>query len=274
MIARRFLLRAAILLLATAAAAAHPALAQVRTLDQVLSAKKLLVGVNPTLPPLASYDDKNEIVGYDVDIATRLAKMLGVDIELVKVGSPDRVPFVASGRVDIVMGALTRTPDRAKVIDFTVPIQTEALSVLTTEAKPYTTWKDLAGADVRLVQVRGTTPVDFIKANLPQAQVLLLDNYPDAVRALAQGRADAMIDVVDYLGNFMKTYSVNWKVLKEPVGGDVDYDCIGVAKGNATLKDWLNVALYSLGQSGFLSETYKKWFGIEMVVPVVPNPYF
>ncbi len=253
---------------------ALPAAAQVRTLDQILSAKKLVVGVNPTLPPLASFDDKNQIVGYDVDVATRLAKLLGVDVQFVQVGSPDRVPFVVSGRVDMVMGALTRTPDRAKVVAFTVPIQTEALSVLTTEAKPYTSWKDLAGPDIHLVQVRGTTPVDFIKANLPQAQVLLLDNYPDAVRALAQGRGDAMIDVVDYLGNFMKNYQVKWKVLKEPVGGDVDYDCIGVAMGNTSLKDWLNVALYSLGASGFMTDTYTKWFGIAPVVPVKPDPYF
>ncbi len=255
-------------------ALAHPAAAQVRTLDQILSANKLVVGVNPTLPPLASYDDKNQIAGYDVDIAERLGKLLGVPIELVKVGSAERVPFVATGKVDVVMGALTRTPDRAKVIDFTVPIQTEAMSVLTTEAKPYKSWKDLAGADIHLVQVRGTTPIDFIKTNLPQAQVLLLDSYPDAVRALAQGRGDAMIDVVDYLGNFMKNYQVAWKVLKEPIGGDVDYDCIGIAKGNVTLKDWMNVALYSLGSSGFLDETYKKWFGLEMIVPVKPNPYF
>jgi polar amino acid transport system substrate-binding protein len=255
-------------------ALAFPAAAQVRTLDQILSAKKLVVGVNPTLPPLAAFDDKNEIVGYDVDIAQRLGNMLGVEVELVKVGSPERVPFVATGKVDIVMGALTRTADRAKVVDFTVPIQTEAMSVLTTEAKPFKTWKDLDSPDVHLVQVRGTTPIDFIKASLPKAQVLLLDNYPDAVRALAQGRADAMVDVVDYLGNFMKNYQVAWKVLKEPIGGDVDYDCIGVAKGNASLRVWLNVALFSLGQNGFLDDTYKKWFGIEMTVPVKPNPYF
>ena len=70
-----------------------------------------------------------------------------------------------------------------------------------------------------LVQVRGTTPIDFIKANVPQAKLLLLDNYPDAVRALAQGRGDAMIDVVDYLGNFTKNYQVPWKILKQPIGG-------------------------------------------------------
>lgn len=264
---------AAIVCVGLLAGAPRPALAQVHTLDQILSAKKLVVGVNPTLPPLASMNDKNEIVGYDVDIAQKLGAMLGVPVELVTVGSPDRVPFVATGKVDIVMGALTRTPDRAKVIDFTVPIQTEALSVLTIEAKPFTTWQDLNKDSVTLVQVRGTTPLDFIKASVPQAKLLLLDNYPDAVRALAQGRADAMIDVVDYLGNFTKNYPVQWKILKQPIGG-VDYDSIGVAKGNDTLRNWLNIALFSLSENGFMAATYKKWFGIDMVVPIVANPYF
>jgi polar amino acid transport system substrate-binding protein len=262
-----------LMLLGMIAALPSHAWAQAHTLDQVLSAKKLVVGVNPTLPPLASMDDKNQIVGYDVDIAQKLGAMLGVPVELVTVGSPDRVPFVATGKVDIVMGALTRTPDRAKVIDFTVPIQTEALSVLTLDSKPFASWQDLNKPDVTLVQVRGTTPIDFIKQNVSQAKLLLLDNYPDAVRALAQGRADAMIDVVDYLGNFTKNYQVPWKILKQPIGG-VDYDCIGVAKGNDTLRMWLNVALFSLSENGFMASTYKKWFGIDMVVPVVANPYF
>ena len=246
---------------------------QAHTLDEILSSKKLVVGVNPTLPPLGTFDDKNQIAGFDVDVSQKLADMLGVSLEVVKVGSPDRVPFVASGKVDYVMGGLTRNPDRAKVIDFTVPIQTEALSVLTTAAKPFKTWHNLDNYTVTLVQVRGTTPLDFIKTNIPKAKLLLLDNYPDVVRAIAQGRGDAMIDVVDYVGLFMKNYSVDWKVLKEPIGS-VDYDCLGIMRGNESLKTWLNVALFSLQQSGFMDATYKKWFGIEMVVPIVPSPYF
>jgi polar amino acid transport system substrate-binding protein len=250
-----------------------PSLAQARTLDEILSSQKLVAGVNPTLPPLGSFNDKNEIVGFDVDLSQKLADMLGVKLEVVKVSSPDRVPFVASGKVDIVLGALTRNPDRAKVIDFTFPIQTEALSVLTTAAKPYKTWQDLNSPSVTLVQVRGTTPLDFIKANIPNAKLLLLDNYPDVIRALAQGRGDAMIDVVDYVGAFMKNYQTDWKVLKEPIGS-VDYDAIGVAKGNDGLRRWLDVALFSLQESGFVGGIYKKWFGIDMVVPIVPSPYF
>ena len=250
-----------------------PATVEARTLDEILSSNKLIVGVNPTLPPLGKFNEKNEIVGFDVDLSMKLAEMLGVELEVVKVGSPDRIPFVASGKIDYVMGAMTRNPKRAKIIDFTVPAHTEVFGVLTTESKPYKSYKDLNSADVKLVQVRGTTPLKFIKENVPKAEVLLLDNYPDAVRALAQGRGDAMIDVVDFVGEHMNKHkSTKWRVVEAPV--NVYFCALGVAKGNNSLKDWLNVALFDLHRGGFIDETWKKWFGIDMLFSVSPSPYF
>ena len=99
--------------------------AEARPLDEIIKSGSIKVGVNPTLPPLGKFNEKNEIVGFDVDYATEIAKMLGVKLEVVQVGSPDRIPFVASGKIDFVMGAMTRNPDRAKVIDFTMPAHTE-----------------------------------------------------------------------------------------------------------------------------------------------------
>lgn len=258
--------------IAAAVALLIPMSGEARTLDEILSANKLVVGVNPTLPPLGKYDEKNEIVGFDVDVSKKLAEMLGVDLEVVKVGSPDRIPFVASGKIDYVMGAMTRNPQRAKIIDYTVPVHTEVFGVLTTKAKPYKHWKDLNDPNVKLVQVRGTTPLKFIKENVPQATVLLLDNYPDVIRALAQGRGDAMIDVIDFMGEHMNKYKVDWKVVETPI--NVYYVGLGVAKGNSTLRDWLNVALFELHRSGFINETWRKWFGIDMIFDVKATPYF
>jgi len=260
-------------LLAVPCVLAAPRIAHARTLDKIITDKTLVVGVNPTLPPLGEYDSQNKVVGFDVDVAKRIAKMLGVKLKLVNVTSSDRIPFVVSGKVDIVMGAITRTPARAKVIDFTVPIMTESLSVLTFADKSFKSWRDLNTSKVTLVEVRGTTPVTFIKDHLPKAKVLLLDNYPDAIRALAQGRGDAMIDVVEYLTTYMKNYHVKWKVLPQPLGG-VDYDAIGLAQGNDTLRRWLNVALFALQSEGTIDRIYKHWFGIGMVPPIVPQPYF
>ncbi len=254
------------------AAMVAPSGASARTLDEVIKSGTIKVGVNPTFPPLGKFDEKNEIVGFDVDFATEIAKMLGVKLEIVQVGSPDRIPFVTAGKIDFVMGAMTRNPERAKVIDFTVPVHTEVFGVLTTEGKPFKTWKDLDKPEVTLIQVRGSTPVKFIEDNLKNAKVTLLDNYPDAIRALAQGRGDAIIDVVDFLGEHMNKHKVSWKVLDAPV--DIYYCSLGVAKNSTGLKDWLNVAIFELHRRGKIDEMWKKWFGIDMLKPTQFTPYF
>ncbi|HTR79677.1 MAG TPA: transporter substrate-binding domain-containing protein, partial [Gemmatimonadaceae bacterium] len=171
--------------------------ANARTLDEILHAEKLIVGVNPNVPPAALYNDRNELDGFDVEFSKKIAEMLGVQIEFVAVGANDRVPFVASGKVDYVMGSMTRTPARAKVIDFTLPVTTEANAVLTLDGKPFAKWEDLNNASYTVAEVRGTTSAEFVRANLPNAKLLLLDDHPSLVTAIAQGRADASINVVE-----------------------------------------------------------------------------
>jgi polar amino acid transport system substrate-binding protein len=227
-----------------------------------MASKKLIVGINPTLPPLGIFNEKNQIDGFDVDIAREIAGKMGLALEIVQVGSPDRIPFVSTGKIDMVLGAMTWTTDRAKVIDFTVPVHTEVLGVLTTKAMPWTDWKQLDDPNVKLVQVRGTTPVKFISEKLPKAQVLLLDNYPDAVRAIAQGRADGMVDVLDFMTEHTKQHKVEWKTVPTPV--DVYYCGIGVAKGNDALRLKLNGIIKELNASGFINKTWEKWFGAPM----------
>jgi polar amino acid transport system substrate-binding protein len=246
---------------------------QAATLEEIIKAGKIRVGVNPTIPPTAFYDDKNELDGFDIKFAQKIASMLGVEAEFVTVGANDRVPFVASGKIDFVMGAMTRNSKRALVIDFTLPVTTEANAVLTTEDKPFKVWEDLNNPDVTVVEVRGTTSADFVKTNLPNAKLLLLDDHPSLVTAIAQGRADASINVVALETKYMANHpDVKWKVLPTPV--NVYYNSLGVAKGNDSLKSWLNVAIFELQTSGFIDELWKEYFKTENTFAVTPNPYF
>jgi polar amino acid transport system substrate-binding protein len=189
----------------------------------------------------------------------------------VKVTANDRIPFLTSGKIDFVLAAMTRTSARAKVIDFTVPVHTEALAVLTTGDKPYKNWKDLDDPSVRLVSVRGTTGANFIQQNLPKAKLTLLDDQPENVTMIAQGRADAAVSVVDYLGQQMNKHKVAWRVLPAI---NVSYCSAGIAHGNTSLRNWMNVAIFELQTKGWLDAAWKKWFGIEQAFPVQPNPYF
>lgn len=237
--------------------------ASARTLDEIIASKKIVFGINPNLPPLGTYDAKNNIDGFDVSIAKKIADSLGVKLEIVPVGSNDRVPFLMTDKIDAVMGGMTRNAERLKVIDFTDPVNTEVLGVLTTQATSYSDWTQLNDPAVRLVQVRGTTPIQLIQEKLPKAQLLILDNYPDAVRAIAQGRADALIDVLDFMLSYTKNYPTKWRVVDAPI--EVDYDCIGVQKGNTALTQRLNKEVDALQKNGFVAASWKKWFGSAML---------
>ncbi len=252
---------------------ASGAIAEAKSLDQIISAGEIRVGINPQMPPLGMFNDKNELTGFDQEFATAIAKKLGVKLQIVQVGSPDRIPFVAADKIDFVMGAMTRTSERAKTIDFTVPVHTEILGVLTTQGKPFKTYKDLNKSSVTLVEVRGTTPIQFIEKNIPQAKVLLLDNYPDVIRAIAQGRGDAMIDVLDFVTKHMETHKqTKWKILETPI--QVYYCCLGISKGNYTLRDYLNVAIYELHNDGTIEALWEKYFGRPMIHKVKFSDWF
>src|SRR5579863_2744027 len=206
-------------LAASACATAWTAPACARNLDEILSAGEIRVGVNPNYPPNALYDDKNELAGFEVDVARKLADMLGVKVQFVVVDPASRVPFVTANKIDLVMGGMTRTPDRAKLIDFSVPINTEGSAVLTTEGAAYKSIADMNVETVTFAEVRGTTPVTFLQDKLPKAKLLFLENWPDALRAVAAGRATAVVaDPAFYSKLLPQMPDTKWKILPGAAG--------------------------------------------------------
>ncbi len=262
---------------AAAAAAATlltPKEAEARSLEDVLRGGELRVGVNPTLPPRALFNDRNQIDGFEPEVAAAIAQKLGVRLTLQSVGSPERIPMVASGRIDFVMGAMSRTSERAKVIDYTVPVHSENYGIVAIQGRGHTSLEALNRPDVTLAQVRGTTAIPYIQRAIPNAQVLLLDNYPDRNRAIAQGRAQASFDGIDSVRFALRPFrQVQWEVTAVPSFG-VTYSGLGVAKNNDSLRLWLNIALYELHTDGTIERLWEKWFDGPMFTKVPANPFF
>ncbi|HKS56287.1 MAG TPA: transporter substrate-binding domain-containing protein [Steroidobacteraceae bacterium] len=259
--------------LCLALALALPAVAPARTLDEIIKSGTIRVGVNPNFPPMSSYGKTNTLEGFDVDVGKAVAQALGVKAEFVTTEAAQRVPFLVSNRIDIALGALTRTPQRAKLVAFTVPLHSEAMGVITTDKIPAKSWQDLNKKEITLVNMRGNLSVDILKGKLPNSKVLLVDGNADTIRAIAQGRADALVENVDFFLNFTKNYpNVKWRVLKDPIF--VAYCGIGVSKNNEALRQFLNVLLYDLHSSGMINDTWKKWYGAPMAVPVPVDPFF
>lgn len=247
--------------------------ADARSLDDIIADGTIRVGVQPNNPPMSSYGESNELEGFDIDVAQMLADAIGVKLELVPTESSQRVPFLISDRIDFSLGALTRTTEREKVIDFTVPLHTEAMATLTTDKVTVESWKDLNSKDFTLANMRGNWSVDFLKEELPEANVLLVDTIADTVRSVAQGRADAIVENIDFFFKFTENYpNVKWRVIPDTVF--VAYCGVGVSQGNDDLRRILNVALYDLHSTNKINESWEKWYGAPMMVKVEPQPFF
>jgi polar amino acid transport system substrate-binding protein len=256
-------------LLALVALVLH-APAAARPIDEIVRDGTLRVGVNPNFPPMSSYGPDNQLIGFDVDVARKIADRLGVKLQLVPTEAAQRVPFLVSDRIDISLGALTRTPERERLIDFTVPLHSEAMGVITTSRLPVRSWRELNRADVTIVNMRGNQSVEMLKEQLPAPQRLLVDGNADTIRALAQGRADALVENVDFFIGFTRNYpDVEWRVLSEPIF--VAWCAIGVAKGNLGLQNYVDGALYEMHRDGTIAAIWRKWYDAPMTVPVKPD---
>lgn len=253
-------------------AALAPAV-EARTLDQILSEGKIRIGINPNFPNMSVRNASGEWEGFDIEIGKAIAKALGVEPEWVPTETPQRVPFLVSDRIDISLGALTRNAERAKLIDYTVPLHTEVLAVLATDNIKGDSWEDFNRDGVTLANMRGNWTVGWIQENMPKAKLELVDTLADTVRLVAQGRADAIVENIDFFMAFTKNYpDVNWRVVPNPIF--VAYCAIGIQQGNHNLREVLNIILYDLHSSGMVNATWEKFYGAPMLRKIEPDPYF
>jgi polar amino acid transport system substrate-binding protein len=247
--------------------------AKAKSLDDIVSAGVIRIGINPNFPPMSSRGPDGNWQGFDIDVGNKIAQGLGVKVEWVPTETPQRVPFLVADKIDMSLGALTRTAERAKLITFTVPLHTEVMAVLTTDKVTVDNWQQLNDPQYTLADMRGNWTVDWLKQNLPKAKIGLVDTIADTVRLVAQGRADAIVENIDFFMAQTKNYpDVKWRVLKQTI--DVSYDAIGVQRGNYPLRDALNILLYGMHSSDFVNQTWQKWYGAPMLAKIEPDPYF
>ena len=237
------------------------------TLDAIKTRHKLIVGVKNDTPPFGYVDEKNEVVGFDVDIVREIAKALDVDLELVKVTSPTRIPLLVSGNIDLSAASMTHTREREGAIDFSITYYTGAQSLLVAAGSAIKGLGDLAGKTVAVQQ--GTTLEKNLAALAPEAKIQSFRDYTTAWLALRQGRADAFTGSYDVLRGFAREAPgfqiVGDKFSLEPFG-------IGVRHGDWRLRNLVNAVLQDLWTSGRYREIYLKWFQVEPDLPIETWP--
>jgi len=244
-------------------AAAHGTADAQDSISKIRQRGKLLAGVKFDTPPFGFLNDKNEAVGFDLDLVKKIGEKIGVPVEFIKVTSPNRIPLLVSGNVDLVAASMTHTKDRDKTIDFSITYYTGAQSLIVAKTSGIGGLKDLGGKAVAVQQ--GTTLEKNIAAAAPQAKIMGFKDYNTAWLTLAQGRADALTGSLNILQGFAKGDS-NFVIL--PDRFSVEPFGVGVRQGASALRDEINFAIQEMWESGYYAELYRKWFGVDPEVPI------
>ena len=188
MIARRHFVAAALAVLAIGGiASSHEAQAQ--TLDAIKNRKVLRIAVSQDFPPFGSVGPDMTLQGFDIDLANLVAKAAGVTLELVPVSSVNRIPYLQTNKVDLVVSALGKTEERAKVIDFSLPYAPYFVGVFGPASVQVSTPADLAGKSLSVA--RGA--VEDIELSKIAPPGLVVKRYEDAnatTAAFLSGQTD------------------------------------------------------------------------------------
>jgi len=249
----------AALLLATGAAA------HADQLDDIRKAGVLRAAVFDSNPPFGFIDEKTHaLAGYDIDFAQILANKLGVKLELVPTNPANRIPLLQSGKVDLIVADLTITPERGKVVDFTVPYFVTGQQFLA----PVTAPDKLDGyATSRIGAVKGTTGEQALKTRFPQARVLSYDDVPLTFAALRNGNVQAITQDAEILAGLLAAApdKAKYKLLPELLSREE----IGIAvkKGETALLNTVNATLVEQEGTGEAARIFDRWFGKDSKAP-------
>ncbi|ARN64460.1 ABC transporter substrate-binding protein [Leuconostoc mesenteroides subsp. dextranicum] len=225
-----------------------------RTVKEIKKSGEIKIAVFGDLKPYGWVDKNGKRQGYDIELAKKVAKDLGVKVKYVQVNANARVDALNSGKVDLALANFTVTPERKKVIDFAKPYMKVSIGVASKKSKLITKVDQLHGK--KLIVNKGTTAETYFTKNYTKASLLKFDSKTQQFAALKDGRADAITDDNSYLFAWVKShpdYKVGIKKL-----GEQSYISPGVQKGNKSLLKWTDKEINKLNKNQFFTKDYDK----------------
>lgn len=238
---------------AISGAASLPATAA--ELAEIQAAGTINIGVLIDFPPYGVLNADNEPDGYDATVAKMLADDLGVEINLIPVTGPNRIPYLLSGQVDILVSSLAITPARAEQVDFSNPYAAIRIGVMAEADLDIASAEDLDGVSIAVARASGQDTT--ITEIAPEGTVIRrFDDDVSAVQALLSGQVEAIgasNTVMTQIrqvspGEFEEKFTLNQFRL-----------AVAVTPDAPDLLAYVNEFLAGVTESGALNEAHVQW---------------
>jgi len=231
------------------------------TLEEIQKRGKLRVGMEPGYMPFELVNQKSEIIGFDVDMAKRMAKAMGVELELVSTAWDGIIPALMTNKFDVIMSGMTLTQERNMSINFAPPYIVIGQSILVKKdlAATIKSYNDLNNAKYTVASKLGTTGEQATKRMIPNAKYISYETEQEGVLELVNGKIDAFIYDLPY-----NTVAFGQKGQGKIAHIDTPFTfeplAWAVRKGDPDFLNWLENFMYQIKNDGTYEKIYQKWF--------------
>ena len=226
---------------------------------------KIVIGLDDNFPPMGFRDDKNQLVGFDIDLAREAAKRLGVEVEFKPIDWNAKEAELTGKRVDALWNGLTITEERKKNIAFTAPYMENHQIIVVPAGSSIKAKTDLAGKVVGAQD--GSSAVDAVKKEEAVFQSFKeLKTFGDNVTALmdlSTGRLEAVV-VDEVVGRYYVAKKPDQYAVLEDNFGTEEYG-VGLRKDDTELHGKIDKALADMKADGSAAKIAEQWFGKNII---------
>ncbi len=234
--------------------------AQQSVLEKIQKQKVIRIGMS-TFVPWAMKDKQGNLVGFEIDVAKKLAQDMGVEVEFVPTAWSGIIPALLTGKFDVIIGGMGITPKRNLKVNFTMPYEYSGMSMVAhkVRAKGFSSLKDFNKKDVTIAVRMGTTAEQAARKYIPNATLKLFENESQALQELNLGRVHAVVSSAPMPAFHALKFPdklfvpLNENFTKEPIG-------FALKKGDHDALNFFNNWITNMHAQGFLKEKTHYWF--------------
>jgi len=227
-------------------------------LDGILAKKQISIAIPTDFPPYGFVGTDLEPQGLDIDMANYIGAKLGAKVTLVPVTSGNRIAYLQTHKVDLVISTLGKTPEREKVIDFTSAYSPFFQAVFAAKSVSIKAPADLAGKTVSVT--RGAIEdIELSKIAPASAEIRRFEDNNTTVAAFVSGQVEAIATGASVAGNMMQKNPQLNSELKFVIKESPNF--IGVAKGDDKLRTRIDEIIAAAKAAGDLNKLSQKWLG-------------
>jgi polar amino acid transport system substrate-binding protein len=244
------------MLLASAVAVPHAK----ADLKEILDKGVIRIGTQMDNPPFGYLDSAGKPTGFDVELGQMIGKALGVKVEVEQIIGANRIPFLLTNKIDLVISGMGATPERAVQVMFTSPYAALYLGVYGPKDKAVTGPETLGA--LKTAATKGTTQEMTLTAMAPKANIVRFEDDTTSNTAFLSGQTDLWATLNTIAQSVIKQHPEKNIELKFKLRSSPAH--MAMRQGDFALLQWLNTYVFLIRASGELQRLHRTWLGEDM----------